>query len=133
MVLIAVVAVLVGCSQLPTPTPTPSITVPADWPQEVPLYDGGELTVAYVGPDGTASASWDVVGVPEKRVMGAYHKALHEAGFRTTDWFSDLAQTGYVYRGHGLVVRAGTIDTEESVSLFVDVGCVGECGDGPSP
>lgn len=77
--------------------------------------------MATVNPDGSAAASWDVVGVPEKRVMGAYHKALHKAGFRTTEWFRDLAQTGYLYRGNGLVVRAGTIDPDDTVSLFVDV------------
>ena len=46
---------------------------------------------------------------------------------RTTDWFSDLAETGYVYRGHGLIVRAGTIDVDQSVSLSVDVSCVTDC------
>jgi hypothetical protein len=65
------------------------------------LYPGGDLAVAFVGAEGTAAASWDVTGVPEQKVMGAYHKALRLAGFRTTDGFSDLAETGYVHRGHG--------------------------------
>jgi hypothetical protein len=120
--------VLAGCVQPPPePMPSSSVSIPAAWPEQVPLYDSGELVAATVNPDGSAVAMWRVTGLPEKRVMGAYHKALHKAGFRTTDWFSDLAGTGYDYRGHGLVVRAGTIDVGDSVSLSVDVTCVKDC------
>ncbi len=128
LVILGALALLAGCGQSPpSASPPAAVVIPEDWPTEVPIYEGGQLVTATVNADGSAVALWEVTGVPEKKVMGAYHKALHQAGFRTTDWFSDLAETGYVYRGHGLIVRAGTIDVDQSVSLSVDVSCVTDC------
>ncbi len=130
LVMLGALAVLAGCGQSPPSTSPPAaVVIPESWPKEVPVYEGGHLVTVTVNADGSAVALWEVTDVPEKKVMGAYHKALHEAGFRTTDWFSDLAETGYVYRGHGLIVRAGTIDVDRSVSLSVDVSCVKDCAD----
>ena len=130
LVILGALALLAGCGQSPpSASPPAAVVIPEDWPTEVPIYEGGQLVTATVNADGSAVALWEVTGVPEKKVMGAYHKALYEAGFRTTDWFSDLAETGYVYRGHGLIVRAGTIDVDRSVSLSVDVSCVKDCAD----
>ena len=53
--------------------------------------------------------------------MGAYHKALHEAGFRTTDWFSDLAETGYAHWGNG-TDRPGRNDRRRPERLAIR-GC----------
>lgn len=119
-------------TQSPTEPPSPTAaTIPTDWPRAVPLYQGGTLFTAFVNPDGTAGALWEVEGVKESAVASEYGRALRKAGFRRVEWYSNFAETGFFYSGHGLRVAAGTLESEGTTSLNVSVECPAGCEDPP--
>lgn len=56
------------------------ISVPDTWPSDVPLYDGGELSMVTVQADGSAYAMWTLSGDPAG-AMDAYTALLEDAGY----------------------------------------------------
>ncbi len=123
----AALIVTTGCtpaSELdvgPAPTVTSAPTIPADWPDGVPLYRGGRLSAAYVTDSGDIVAAWNVPGAKASDVAGEYGRLLTRSGYRRTDWFSRNGAVGFTYVGHGLVVEVATMEVDAETTLDVGV------------
>lgn len=68
-----------------------NISIPDTWPDDVPLYDGGELAMVTVQADGSAYAMWMLSGAPAD-AMDAYSAQLESAGY-SMDQEADLGGT----------------------------------------
>lgn len=57
-----------------------NISVPDTWPDDVPLYEGGELAMVTVQADGSVYAMWTLDGAATD-AMDAYSAQLESAGY----------------------------------------------------
>lgn len=97
------------------------VELPSTWPADVPVYQGGTLTMAMVSPaEGTANAMWTLDEEPEAAVAGM-RQALEGAGYmleaETTT--QDITMLDFVGDGHRIALMAGTIDGTSSLTLTV--------------
>ena len=67
------------------------ISIPDSWPADVPLYEGGELSMVTVQADGSAYAMWSLSEAPGD-AMDAYSAQLEAVGY-SMDQDADLGGT----------------------------------------
>jgi hypothetical protein len=97
-----------------------NVTIPDNWPAEVPVYDGGTLQVVTVQADGSASAMWATDGTPQEAAT-AYAEALTSAGF-TEDSTSNMGgMIVNMYTGNGFEVSLNALDADGTTNLMVTV------------
>lgn len=92
--------------------------LPDSWPEEVPPFDGGELTNSLSTPDG-ASASWTVEGSAADAV-DAYDGQLTDAGF-TLGAKADLGSSTFTrtYSSETHEVTVTATETDGTATLTV--------------
>lgn len=97
------------------------VTLPSTWPAEVPVYDGGTLTMVMVSPaEGTANAIWALEESPEA-AADSMRRALESAGYMLESEMSTdgVTMLGFVGDGRRITVTAGAIDGTASLTLAV--------------
>lgn len=99
------------------------MTIPADWPKDVPVFASGSLTTVGVNPDGSADASW-ITPTAAADVAAEYDAALTAAGFSVVagselTGIEDMSGADYSKAGYGVNVLVSTTDGE--TTLFVTV------------
>ena len=100
------------------------VELPSTWPAEVPIYEGGTLTMAMVSPaEGTANAMWTLDEAPETAVA-SMRAALEAAGYmlESETTAAGLTMLGFVGDGHRIAITAGTVDGTASLTLTVTSG-----------
>lgn len=96
------------------------VSLPDSWPAEIPLLDGGTLSVASVQADGTAYAMWSTEDTPVE-AADAYGAQLEAAGF-AMDQDADLAGTIMrEYRSVTQTVSVVSADVDGTTNLTVTV------------
>lgn len=87
-----------------------SVSIPADWPEAIPLYEGGTLDNVSVTPDsGDASAVW-ITDEPYDAAVKAYSDLLIAAGFTLDLDTSGEGFAGGEYSGNGYAVSVSAFD-----------------------
>ncbi len=94
------------------------VQLPDNWPADVPVYDGGTLSMVTVEADGSVNAMWTMDATPEEAI-DTYGAALESAGF-TSDSESNMGDMFIrEYTGNDYTVSASTVEAEGSTSLIV--------------
>jgi hypothetical protein len=96
------------------------IDLPANWPANVPAFEGGTLGVASVNADGTASAMW-TTETSSADVVAAYGATLEGAGYTqtSTSAMGDLNIADYT--GNGQTVNVSAIAADGTTTLVITV------------
>lgn len=93
------------------------VSVPENWPDSVPLYDGGTLTMASVQADGTVYAVWSTDASPTEAVDA--YAAMLPSGF-TLEQDANLAGTVMrEYQDATLTVSVVAAEVEGVTNLTV--------------
>ena len=96
------------------------VSVPDNWPAEVPIYDGGKLKSVMVAGDGASvNAVWQADGTADEAAK-AYGAALEAAGFTPGDMTSTAGMTGGDYTGNGYKVNVVVIAADGTTSVMVN-------------
>jgi hypothetical protein len=94
-----------------------NVSIPDSWPAEIPIYEGGSLTVVTVQADGVY-AGWTSDQSPEDAVS-AYTSALEDAGFTAGQETSVAGAIFREYTGNGYTVQVTGADADGQTSLVV--------------
>lgn len=97
------------------------VDLPSTWPADVPVYQGGTLTMVMVSAEeGTANAMWSLREEPEAAVA-SMRQALEGAGYtlEAETTAQDMMLLDFVGNGHRVTVMAGTIDGAASLTVTV--------------
>lgn len=92
--------------------------LPANWPAEIPAFDGGTLVMASVDADGAATGMWSTASTGAESVA-AYGQALTSAGFTNTSesTLGDLIGGEYTGKGYSVSVVAADADGEHTLMV----------------
>lgn len=95
-----------------------NVSLPDNWPAEIPVYDGGTLQMVSVQADGSATAMWMTDATPQE-AADAYGAALTSAGY-TADSNSNLGGmiTGQ-YTGNGYSVGVNSLEADGQTTVMV--------------
>jgi hypothetical protein len=94
------------------------VSLPDNWPAEVPVFDGGTLSMVTVQADGSASAMWTTDASPDEAGQ-SYGDALEAAGFTSE---SDANMGGVFlrqYSGNGFSVAVNALDADGTTTVMV--------------
>lgn len=96
------------------------VTLPDNWPSEVPTYDAGKLSSVMVAGDGSSvQAMWTTDATPEDAAK-AYGDALLAAGFTAGTTTNVEGMTGGDYTGNGYAVNVAVIAAEGQTTVLVN-------------
>jgi hypothetical protein len=96
------------------------VTLPDNWPSEIPVYDGGKLSSVMIAGDG---ASLNAVWLTDASVADAakaYGAALTAAGFTSDTTSSAGGMSGGDYSGNGYKVTVVSIGADSQTSLMIN-------------
>lgn len=97
-----------------------NVSVPDNWPSEVPVYDNGKLISVMVAGDGSSvNAVWQTDATTEE-AAAAYGAALESSGFTVGDTSAMSGMTNSTYEGNGYTVTVTTLDAEGTATLMVN-------------
>lgn len=95
-----------------------NVALPDNWPAEIPVYDGGTLSLASVDAASGVTAMWMTDATPED-AAAAYGAALEAAGYSVDSETSMEGMAGGDYRGNGWLVSVVALGAEDGNSLMV--------------
>jgi hypothetical protein len=97
-----------------------NVSVPDNWPAEIPVYDNGKLISVMVAGDGSSvNAVWQTDATVEE-AAAAYGSALEASGFTAGDTSAITGMTNATYDGNGYTVTVTTLDAEGTATLMVN-------------
>ena len=99
-----------------------NLSVPENWPAEVPTYDGGKLMTVTVDGDGSrANAMWQT-DTPVADVMAAYSAALAAAGYTvgTNSDMGELRTADFTGNGYAVTIMAITVDGATTMTVVAE-------------
>jgi hypothetical protein len=94
------------------------VSLPDNWPSDVPVYEDGTLQMVTVQADGSANAMWNTDASPEDAAK-AYGAALESAGY-TSESNSNMG--GMIlaeYTGPAYTVSMQAIEADGTTALMV--------------
>lgn len=94
------------------------VSIPDNWPAEVPLLEGGTPQMASVQADGSASVMWTVEATPEE-AAAAYGAALIDAGFTEESTSNMGGMFVNTYTGNGYTVGLNALDVDGTTNVMV--------------
>lgn len=96
------------------------VSVPDNWPAEVPIYDGGKLKSVMVAGDGASvNAVWQTDATAEEAAK-AYGDALLAAGYTAGSTIDAAGAMGGDYTGNGYKVNVVASGAAGDTTLLVN-------------
>ncbi len=96
------------------------VSLPDNWPVEIPAYEGGSLTSVMVAGDGSSvTAIWTTDATPEDAAK-AYGDALVAAGFTVGTTTNAGGMSGGDYTGNGYTVNVVVIASDGQTNVMVN-------------
>lgn len=86
---------------------TEGVDLPADWPKELPVYEGKLVSV--ITSDGSVTAGWET-DAPAADAAAAYQKVFEAAGYKVTSTMAEMGGTGFSADGNGYSVVVTATD-----------------------
>ena len=95
-----------------------NVALPDTWPAEIPVYDGGPLSMVSIQEDGGVSAMWLTDATPED-VATAYGSALEAAGYTQSQTSNMGGMIVSEYTGNGYTLSLNSIAADGKTTLMV--------------
>ena len=96
------------------------VSIPDNWPSEIPVFDNGKLVTVVIGSGGSSvNAMWTTDATPEE-AAAAYGSALESAGFTKGDVSAAAGMASGDYTGNGYKVTVVTLSADGASSLMVN-------------
>jgi hypothetical protein len=96
------------------------VSLPDNWPKEIPAYEGGKLSSVMVAGDGSSvNTIWTTDATAEEAAK-AYGAALESAGFTLGNTTNAEGMSGGDYTGNGYQVNIVAIAADGKTSLMVN-------------
>jgi hypothetical protein len=95
------------------------VALPDNWPAEVPVFDGGTLSMVTVQADGSANAIW-MTDAPPEEAAASYTAALEAAGYTSDSNSSMGAMFISEYTGNGYKVSTNTLAADGQTTVMVN-------------
>ena len=86
---------------------TDGVELPADWPKELPVFDGKLVSV--ITAEGSVTAGWETDS-PAADAAAAYQKAFESAGYKVTSSMAEMGGSGFSAEGNGFSVVVTATD-----------------------
>jgi hypothetical protein len=97
-----------------------NVSLPDNWPAEVPAYDGGSLMTVVVSGDGaTVNAVWLSDASPED-AMAAYSAILESAGYTKGDVTAAAGMSTSTFTGNGYTVTVLTMSSDSGSTVTIE-------------
>ncbi|MCX6433149.1 MAG: hypothetical protein NTX29_10295, partial [Actinobacteria bacterium] len=94
------------------------VSLPDTWPAEIPVFDGGTLSMVSVQDDGSASAMWLTDATPQE-ATDTYAAALDAAGYTQSQTSNMGGMIVSEYTGNGYTVSLNSIEADGQTTLML--------------
>ena len=94
------------------------VALPDTWPAEIPVFDGGSLSMVSVQDDGTVSAMWLTDGTPQE-AGDAYGAALEAAGYPQSQTSNMGGMIVTEYNGNGYSINVTSIEADGQTTVML--------------